>query len=896
MSQTTKFIDKCEICHKIAVVKSTIETKLKSSGKRIIIINLQCGHIRTKEADSQSNFDSITFDGLSTCNHKWGEGKSKTICITCNAKRLYDYQIAGARFLERANGRAALFDEMGVGKVSSINTPILTPNGWKRNGDLVIGDLVISSDGKAYPITGLYPQGLIDLYKVYFSDGTSTNCGDEHLWIVNTPMRRFRKQPNQIKAWKDIKNDLGLTVNNSSGKANNKWFIPIVKPIELLPRNLIIEPYFLGLLLGDGGLSQNTISYTTADQELANLVIKKGFKKSKDKYGYTYGYADLRIALEKYNLLGTKSNNKTIPEDYLYNSISNRLAILQGLMDTDGSVWDAGVTEYSTISPYLAYRLSFLVESLGGTSRLTIKEEPKYTYKGEELTGQRCYRITINLTVCPFRLTRKVELWQKFALNKKYCPTRAIVGYDYIGKEEGQCIAIDSPDHSYVTEHCIVTHNTIQALAYLKMHPELRPFLWITKAGIKFQHGKEIIRLLGYQNMPQVIMTGRDTLIPTLNTIASYSIFRRLDREMFINHGYKAVILDECQAIKNPDSSQTGEIRQIVKNIPSIIPLSGTPWKNRGSEFFVVLNMLDPARFNSFEGFKHRWVSSYYHGDREKEGGIANTDLFKEYIKDIAIRRERVDVLPELPLINRTKILCEVDKTARMMYQVEEQKLVNLLNNIAIGGEDENSFENAAKIQQSIMIMRQIVGIAKIPTTVEFAQEFLEDTNRKLVIFVHHKQCGKLIFEAIQKYCSENKIIQPVKITADMDAEERFKVQEDFNKESGPRVLIGSTLASGEGLNLQSCSDCILHERQWNPANEMQAEGRFIRIGQQAQSVNATYIHAEDTVDTIFDAIVEKKRQMFDEVMNKNGYENNNWNESSLMKDVLEMIRSRRKK
>ncbi len=433
---------------------------------------------------------------------------------------------------------------------------------------------------------------------------------------------------------------------------------------------------------------------------------------------------------------------------------------------------------------------------------------------------------------------------------------------------------------------------TIQALAYLKLHPELRPFLWITKSGIKFQHGKEIMRVIGINDMPQVIMTGRDTLLEGMNVIASYSIFRRLDRQMFIDHGFKSVVLDECQAIKNPDSSQTGEVRQIVREIPSIIPLSGTPWKNRGSEFFVVLNMLDPARFSNFAHFKRTWVAEYYRGDKVHEGGIVNPEEFKKYISNIAIRRERSEVLPELPLINRTKILCEVDKTARQMYQVEEKKLLDLLNNAALEG-SEGSFETQAAIQQSIMVMRQIVGVAKVGTTIEFAEEFLEETDRKLVIFVHHKRCGELILDALRKFCLENRYAQPLSMTASLDSAERFRVQEEFNSPRY-RIMVASTLASGEGLNLQTCSDCVMHERQWNPANEEQAEGRFIRIGQTAQSVNAVYVHGDDTVDTIFDAIVEQKRVQFHEAMNNSEFLG--WSEQNLLSELVNQIRARKVK
>lgn len=432
---------------------------------------------------------------------------------------------------------------------------------------------------------------------------------------------------------------------------------------------------------------------------------------------------------------------------------------------------------------------------------------------------------------------------------------------------------------------------TIQALAYLKFHPEIRPFLWITKSGIKFQHGKEIIRLLGKNDMPQVLMSGKDTLIPGMNVVASYDIFRRLDRQMFIEHGFKSVILDECQAIKNPDSTRTGEIRQVVKDIPSIIPLSGTPWKNRGSEFFVVLNMLAPARFSSYEGFKRVWVNTYWDGGKEKEGGINNPAKFKEFINDIAIRRERVEVLPELPLINRTKILCEVDESARKMYDKEEDKLLKLLNDAAIDGQ-EDTFETKAAIQQALVVMRQIVGISKVPTTVEFVQEFLEDTERKIVVFVHHKKCGELILEQLKTFCMNEGYTQPLSMTAGLDSIERSRIQDEFNRVNGPRVMVASTLASGEGLNLQTCSDCVMHERQWNPANEEQAEGRFIRIGQQAQSVNAAYVHADKTVDTDLDSIVEGKRIQFHNTMNNT--ELVMWNETNILSELANRIRQRK--
>lgn len=432
---------------------------------------------------------------------------------------------------------------------------------------------------------------------------------------------------------------------------------------------------------------------------------------------------------------------------------------------------------------------------------------------------------------------------------------------------------------------------TIQVLAYLKYNEDAFPYLWVTKSGIKYQHAKEIIRVLGLKYFPHILVKGTDIPIPGFKGyLCSYDLFRRQNLSMWEDAGIQTIVLDECQAIKNPDSSRTQSIRQVAKRIPKIIPLSGTPWKNRGSEFFVVLNMLDPSNFDSYEGFKRNWVSEYYDGNVLKEGGIKNPERFKEKIKHIAIRRERTEVMPELPLINRTRLICEVPDTVRSVYNEEKQKLIDNYNEAVIGGE-EDSFANRAKMMQNLIVMRQIIGIAKVDSTVEFVKEFLEETDRKIVVFVHHKKCGEMIKNQLTTFCKENNYPAPVVLTAELASEDRFAVQEKFNSNQC-RLMIASTLASGEGLNLQTCSDCIVHERQWNPANEEQAEGRFIRIGQKAQSVNATYVHGEDTIDTILDSIVEKKRIAFHNTMNKGQMAT--WDESSLMSDLIkELVKSK---
>lgn len=427
---------------------------------------------------------------------------------------------------------------------------------------------------------------------------------------------------------------------------------------------------------------------------------------------------------------------------------------------------------------------------------------------------------------------------------------------------------------------------TVQPLAYLFYHEEALPALFIVKSGIMFQFFKEIIRWLGPNYLSQTIRTSRDPILKGLKTyIVSYDLLRRLDIQDILDAGIKTIILDECQQIKNPDSSRTQMVRKIAAKVDNVIPLSGTPWKNRGSEFFTVLNMLNPMKFPSYQGYLDRWVRFFWDGGRYKEGGIRRPKEFKAYIADIALRRERSEVMSELPLINRTMHFTELDDLSQETYNSEVSDFVKWYNNEVIGG-DENSIATQQNMLARLARMRHIAGLAKIPVTVEFVTEHIKETGRKIVVFVHHIDVGQLIYDQLK---TKHPDIPVFKLTSTMNSDTRFfDVQEPFNKCEGAAILVASTLAAGEGLNLQSCSDCILHERQWNPANEEQAEGRFIRIGQTANSVNGTYITASGTVDEHLANLVERKRQEFHAAMNKG--EIPIWNQAGMIQELAESI------
>lgn len=369
----------------------------------------------------------------------------------------------------------------GLGKAQPLDALVLTQYGYKEMGSLKVGDLIYGRDGNLYPILGLFPQGVRPIYKVSFSDGTSTECSDEHLWTV-------------IDKRNDIPILKTLTINeilkckyrtiSKEGWANNYFEIPSCDPIKFEHKDNFISPYMMGCLLGDGCLgsleSNQCIDLSTDDEEIYNILQEelnsKGYKFSK---GGTQCYNIVKQSrdckpniykeeITRLNLLGKKSDTKFIPKNYLYNDVDSRVSLLQGLMDTDGEVSKTGdYVGFSTCSEQLAKDVVWLVQSLGGIATIIKKTNCTYhyvyDYKDKHTDEiRKCknqFQISIRLSngIIPFKLSRKRNRFKSF---KKSRSNRKIVSIDRIEDKECQCLYLGSEEHLYLTNDFIVTHNT----------------------------------------------------------------------------------------------------------------------------------------------------------------------------------------------------------------------------------------------------------------------------------------------------------------------------------------------------------------------------------------------------------------------------------------------------
>jgi SNF2-related domain/SNF2 Helicase protein/LAGLIDADG-like domain len=533
--------------------------------------------------------------------------------------QLRPYQQRGLTWLSTLRNYslgALLADDMGLGKAVSLETPILTPCGWKKMADIRVGDAVINSQGTASRVEGVYPQGEVELYRVLFSDGTSIECCDDHLWYVTSPVRKYRGQPGRVRALREIRDDL----RDAAG--NCKHYIPLVRPIEFLERPLPLDPYLLGVLLGDGNLADHTPRLTTADHAiLASVTVTAPAGVTAPRAGrLDWRLADggsrarpnpLTARLRQLGLIGCRSANKYVPEMYKFASVASRTALLQGLLDTDGCVRQSDNNiEYSTVSPRLAHDVAFLVQSLGGTARIRSKQ-PTFNYNGERRNGQTAYRMSIILPaeIQPFRLDRKASIYHA---RPKHPPARAIVDVQPVGRKPAQCIAVDAPDGLYVTDHCIVTHNTAQIIGLLLTGERSAPSLVICPTSVVGNWRHEIarfapsLRVLVHHGAGRAAGEELASLVREHDVVLStYSLLHR-DEPSLTGVAWDGLILDEAQNIKNASTRAAQAARAVRARWR--VALTGTPVENRLADLWSIFHIINPGYLGSAEEFRRQFA------------------------------------------------------------------------------------------------------------------------------------------------------------------------------------------------------------------------------------------------------------------------------------------------
>lgn len=316
------------------------------------------------------------------------------------------------------------------------NTPIPTPDGWSTMGDLNIGDMVFDKNGIPTKVLAKSKKSIKPCYKITFDDTTTAICDNEHLWML----------------------DCGKVVSITELKVRDK--ISVAKPMTLEEKELPIDPYILGYWLGNGRNRNGEIcgmdDFVFEEIERRGYTLGKDISSEKSVNCQSRTILSLVSDLRKLNLL----HNKHIPTVYLRASYNQRLDLLRGLMDSDGS---ANTIRKQGVFTNCNKTLSDDVKEL----LLTLGQRPNQCHTKQNGFGLTvdCYPLHFRpININPFLLPRKAN---KIDLNWGSGESfrRMVVSIEPIEDMETQCISVDSDTKTYLcTKNMIPTHNTGQRL------------------------------------------------------------------------------------------------------------------------------------------------------------------------------------------------------------------------------------------------------------------------------------------------------------------------------------------------------------------------------------------------------------------------------------------------
>lgn len=367
----------------------------------------------------------------------------------------------------------------GMMKAQPLMSKIRTTTGWTTMGAIRVGDQIASIDGADSIVTGVYPQGVKPVFKITFSDGRSTRACADHLWrvfyrswgvprIIPTSeiTRLLSKKRYQGRIWIDMP------------EARR----PLVQPT---PSDLPINPWVLGALIGDGNFTEGRLRFTTVSPEMAKRLrdLLPPSTEAIEELGSKYSYSivmknrgggkpsEVREVLRDLGLYGLKSYEKFIPPIFMNAIFEDRLSLLNGLLDTDGSVQKCSNVRYWTSSPRLAEQVQELARSLGAWCKCWINKRPVYEHNGEKRIGRPAYVLTICYPFPRdlFALSAKKEHAYEYQTARKMPIIESVVPD---GDEECQCISVSHSTQLYLTDDYVVTHNTGLALSVARRMSE----------------------------------------------------------------------------------------------------------------------------------------------------------------------------------------------------------------------------------------------------------------------------------------------------------------------------------------------------------------------------------------------------------------------------------------
>ena len=508
-----------------------------------------------------------------------------------------------------------------AGKCQPLYSKVLTPTGWVTMGSIKKGEYVVGSNGNPCEVLEIFPQGTKDIYRVYFSDNTYADCSNDHLWYVKTRYERTHNKNGALRTIDDIKNDLHI-----GKEKRNKYSIPFIKPVNFTKQSNEINPYLLGTLLGDGGLSiENRIIFSNSEEDIIkkinNILITNYDIRLKHIQNYDYLLLSgnkkniLLQQLKKLGLMGCHSYNKYIPSTYIFTSTEDRLELLRGLIDTDGYVSSRNrqEIEYYTTSKILADNVEDLVRSLGGYASTSTKMG-KYGKKETRM----CY--TVRIRFCNGIIAFSSVKHSSKASNNFKILDKFITNIEYIGKEECKCIYINSEDHLYITDGYNLTHNTIISIFQIRYLinkklcdkaviavtktatvPFIKDFSRVAKIDLKLiENFEDYLRFL--ESDTEKVCMIKHSFFEKLGY--NQNNIDDVDKQLKDKPRNMLLIIDEAHKMNNIESIAHQAFDNIRHTFDRITLLTATPYSSCLTQLYGLVHLIYPHLWKSKRAFK----------------------------------------------------------------------------------------------------------------------------------------------------------------------------------------------------------------------------------------------------------------------------------------------------
>lgn len=748
---------------------------------------------------------------------------------------------------------------VGSGKAQPLDSAVLTPQGFKRMGDMHVGDTVVTPQNGHATVLGVYPQGIRPVYRVTLKDGSTTLADAEHLWTIKTQARRMR--PCQVTT-------LELLEKLERGTGSSRPYIDLVQPLDFGDVwESIIPPYALGLLLGDGGFSTGTIYYSTADvytldylrdvlPEGLNVVYASNYDyrlstgKSSGKHGRNPWLNELR----RLGLMGKTSKDKHIPKELLNSDKESRLALLQGLLDTDGSPMCrygnlATSTEFSSASKELAEGVAFLARSLGAS----------VYHRTKVVNGVEYQRLTIgvangvSLHKTPLKASKMKE-------RTKYMKThQAVTSVEFVGEMPTQCILVDSPEHEYVTDDFVRTHNTLVAVeAILRADTKvnliigpLNTFLGWSKT-FKRQGGSDL-RFIDARKAGKQALEDLVSGVPGNYFIGP----ERMRTMVWGDFPVDFVVLDECHRI----ASRKSKTFKTFKTFKSeyMVSMSATPAGNKVEGLWSVGKSLWPdAVNNSFWKWCTEYLVEVYDPyTYKKYGGERQPGRILHDFPSVA---EMPNIYTATPAIHEIEV--ELNPTQRKHYrELEEDAITFLEENPLIaelpGTKYIRLIETTLATPSVDMVWDDELGEERQhvyfkddarSTKADAILEILADLQVAepvpVMIYTHSRKFATFLTKRLQ-----SRGIEARQFVGGMSTDERAWKMENFGKDFSVMVATIQTISEGTDGLQDRCANEIWASVSDNGILNEQAIGRLSRQGQK-HKVNRFVLMAKDTVES----------------------------------------------